>query len=665
MAQVIDSTKNEFVQGEYASVSVGSNGIINEEMGVTDNSITIKIGESFNEGKMINRIENLTPYTEILFIGVNTKKRKEYLVVSKGDIKTWVGNARDVLSDKKERAFTNSFRNLDSGFSEAVESLIGNYNKESLEIIEQFDCRVNILGENRPILAYVVGVMLENEGLYPSNTYEWLLDNEEYRPVLEQIEKDLKKLKSRQKTKEISKEVESLTAQMNETIEDAVSSITDLLDRGVEKVKQATIGIISEITCKQPEIIGEATEIIESPDKMISSVSLEKTGEQIETENNNEKYVNEPETNKYISIEELDQQDQQDSELSESMNTEDLGQYETVETTEYENEEPQKQNQGIIELEKEQFEYIKKYGNKVKEQPKKPVKAEFEKIGAGCIKCGFTGLIEDPITGIKAVCDCQYREKMRLEKEQNERVEFERRNIRLGITDQRMFELVIPEDRRESDFQEQKAKEHIGSMAVAQNVKIKNYQNYVTGIIELLNDIENDSLNQSYLIGSPSGFGKETAVYTAIKRLLSKGKKVVPYKSLAELGDIKVEYEKELLRQMRGVYSGSKEKSDFTWKDYLEADVLFTYLSSVASKELESEVLYGIINIRSKNGLPTVVTTTFPIEAYTSVPKLKQRYWDDMLAYKPVANGRKQFDRLYHISCFKLYDIVAKKGKDY
>lgn len=633
MAQVIDNTKNEFEQSEYASVSVGSNGVINEETGITGKSITVEIGESFNEGKMVNRIENITPYTEILFIGVNNTKRKEYLVVAKANTRAWIGNARDVLSDKKERAFTHSFNSTESDFYNTVKDVVGSYDKESIEVMEQIDCHANILEENRPILAYVVCTLLESEGLYPDNTYEWLLDNAEYRSVLEQVNKDLNKLKNKQKTKEIAKEVDSLTAQANEAIEGAVENVTDFLDNSAEKIRQTTREIVSRILGKQPEIIGEATEIIESPDRVISKKSLEKTNEQTKVETDEQK------VNEYIDTE-------------------------TDEQTEYVDN-TQAQNYDILEIEQEQLEYIRKYSDKTKEQPKKPAQTEFEKVGTGCIKCGFTGLIEDPITGIKAICDCQYREKMRLENEQKERVEFERRNIRLGIKDQKMLELVIPEDRRESDFQEQKAKEHIGSMAVAQNVMIKNYPNYVAGIIEILNNIENDSLNQSYLIGSPSGFGKETAVYTGIKRLLAKGKKVVPYKSLVELGAIKVEYEKELLRQMRGVYDGNKEKPDFTWKDYLEADVLFTYLSSVASKELESEVLYGIMNIRSKNGLPTIVTTTFPIEAYTSVPKLKQRYWDDMLAYKEVKEGRKQFDRLYHISCFKLYDIVAKRGKDY
>ena len=204
-------------------------------------------------------------------------------------------------------------------------------------------------------------------------------------------------------------------------------------------------------------------------------------------------------------------------------------------------------------------------------------------------------------------------------------------------------------------------------MAESQGVKVRNFGAYADGLENILTSIAYGKLNRSYIIGAPNGYGKETMVYTAMKLLLAQKKKVVPYKSLVELAGIKADYEQNLLRQFRGGGTKQSKQERFTWTDYLEADVLFTYLSAVSSKELESDVLYSILSIRAKNGLPTIVMVSFSLDAYVKDPKLRKYYWDDMLAYK-VKEGESSLDRLIHISCYKLYktdDFKAVRGIDY
>lgn len=310
---------------------------------------------------------------------------------------------------------------------------------------------------------------------------------------------------------------------------------------------------------------------------------------------------------------------------------------------------------------------ILEYGKTIEER--RTAEKEIRKIGDGCIKCNFTGHVTDPITGIVAICECQHREELKQKKEKEEQEKFEAKQLQLEIADRELFELLIPEDRRNSELQMDLVRSHISSMAESQDVKVRNFGVYENALNSIMTSITYGKLNRSYIIGAPNGYGKETMVYTAMKILLAQNKKVVPYKSLFELADLKADYEQRLLRQLRGSsrVTKNKDKKRFEWVDYLEADVLFTYLSGVGSKELESDVLYSILNIRAKNGLPTIVMASFPLDMYTKDIKLRKYYWDDMIAYKP-REGEASLDRLIHVSCYKLYkadSFGAVKGVDY
>jgi hypothetical protein len=88
----------------------------------------------------------------------------------------------------------------------------------------------------------------------------------------------------------------------------------------------------------------------------------------------------------------------------------------------------------------------------------------------------------------------------------------------------------------------------------------------------------------------------------------------------------------------------------YSYSEYINADCLFVFTTGILKKDIESKILYQLLNIRGAKGLPTIVMVSTSLDVYTMDRKLKEQIWDEILAY-----SEKQYcyDRLYHVSCYR------------
>lgn len=214
------------------------------------------------------------------------------------------------------------------------------------------------------------------------------------------------------------------------------------------------------------------------------------------------------------------------------------------------------------------------------------------------------------------------------------------------------------------EFSKDKIKEQYGIDA---EVGMRNHKNFIRDTYEILASIDNGyRLKRSYLIGAPNCSGKREFISTAIRKMISKSMEAVPYISLSELGEIRVENER---RTMQGLGIVKKEADwkfryeegvdkkpevitgRFSWSEYMNCSILFTFFSSIDSKVVESLTLRGILESRASKGLPTVVMMASSLKPYTT-GELEKIVWREILA---DSSARDSFNTLKHTSCFLAY----------
>lgn len=283
-----------------------------------------------------------------------------------------------------------------------------------------------------------------------------------------------------------------------------------------------------------------------------------------------------------------------------------------------------------------------------------------------CPKCGGTGYIEIEALGLKVKCSCMIESPVKPSNKADITPEKPFYHVSGAQKELAVSKGLIPESRKDDEFDEDFFKERVIAMCKAQNCQVMDFQKYINTLNEVLVGISTGTLRKSFIIGAPNGFGKTTFVYTCLKRLLAMGKKVVPYISLFELAGLREEYEKRawgyIFKKKESV--DNEEQPTYTWNDYMQADVLFTYMTGLENMKLESRILKTIMEIRGPKELPTIVMTALSLKPYLMNPELKQFVWDDILAYSDDMAG---CDRLVHRSCFKIYNTKIKitKGEDY
>lgn len=250
-----------------------------------------------------------------------------------------------------------------------------------------------------------------------------------------------------------------------------------------------------------------------------------------------------------------------------------------------------------------------------------------------CMKCEGTGRYTNTL-GIEVVCPCTLQS-----------------NPKPVVTPPRLTQVdaiicsskakcLIPDYRLKDDFNvkalHQRVEDFYG-VKDANGVQILEYEKLMCSI---LCSIEQEGkLPCSYLIGAPRGFGKTTLANTCIKILNKQGKNVVPYTSLMDIYELYILNAKNQFIENR--YTTIQECHDnrteliqeYTLKDYLECDVLFTHLLSPEFKYQEIAMLRLLLAHRGKIGKPTIVFTNIPLTSYLYFKDDKRYFWDEYVDY--------------------------------
>ena len=250
---------------------------------------------------------------------------------------------------------------------------------------------------------------------------------------------------------------------------------------------------------------------------------------------------------------------------------------------------------------------------------------------------------------------------------------------------------LIPEAYINTEFDVLKVRDNYRDQSTnTRKHEMIHFDEYIETTCDILNSIRRgEKIRGSYIIGAPNGLGKTSFVHTAIMLMYQRRMRVVPYISLSEIAELKVENEKRLARGLEmklsdRVYQENitylNDKGDpnrsrhvemsyyvdiednnyykkpivitgqYSYSEYLNADILFCFLTEPSSKEIESYILKSILEIRSAKGLPTVVMVSTSLNPYKNHNVLGPLIWQEILSYN---SNKKSFDRLEHISCFR------------
>lgn len=251
---------------------------------------------------------------------------------------------------------------------------------------------------------------------------------------------------------------------------------------------------------------------------------------------------------------------------------------------------------------------------------------------------------------------------------------------------------LIPEAYINTEFDVLKVRDNYRDQSTnTRKHEMIHFDEYIETTCDILNSIRRgEKIQGSYIIGAPNGLGKTSFVHTALMLMYQRRMRVVPYISLSEIAELKVENEKRLARGLEmklsdRVYQENitylNDKGDpnrsrhvemsyyvdiednnyykkptvitgqYSYSEYLNADILFCFLTEPSSKEIESYTLKSILEIRSAKGLPTVVMVSTSLNPYKNHNVLGPLVWQEILSYN---SNKKSFDRLEHISCFRL-----------
>lgn len=221
-------------------------------------------------------------------------------------------------------------------------------------------------------------------------------------------------------------------------------------------------------------------------------------------------------------------------------------------------------------------------------------------------------------------------------------------------------------------------------------IKFNEYFDVVSGI---LTNLRMKQLpDKSYLIGAPNGFGKQSFATECLLACLHNGWVTVPYISLLELAQLKVENDKTLMRGLMGIdtitanqkfnfstgeYSKNSSNLEdsysmigdeyvdikhpeiitgrYSWSEYINAPFMICFFSGIDSKAVESQMLYSLLKIRASKGFPTIATISTSLKLYESDPVLGKHIWREI---KSFSLDDKSYSRIYHVSCYKKYDAI-------
>ena len=240
--------------------------------------------------------------------------------------------------------------------------------------------------------------------------------------------------------------------------------------------------------------------------------------------------------------------------------------------------------------------------------------------------------------------------------------------------DQAVYEGLVPESYRDAQFSVEKIKSNLRKhRSKTTGFTVRNFGKYIDTCIGILSAIRLGKLpRRSYLIGASNGFGKTSFVDECIITLRKYDFDVVPYKSLLEIAELRKKYEDELSGVIKQEDPSSNIVSklsntgkiirvkSYKFLDFVNASCLFTYFSSVVSKEIESQTLEQLLRMRGVKGLPTIVMIESSIDLYKKDNGFVGRIFDSILDSNEKLN---RFDSLYHLSAFSYTKTDASIGE--
>lgn len=288
-----------------------------------------------------------------------------------------------------------------------------------------------------------------------------------------------------------------------------------------------------------------------------------------------------------------------------------------------------------------------------------------------CSKCRGKGYLLEPVLDLKIKCDCVDRYK-ELKSSKEGTVHGIMKVKGTALLTECMELGLIPRRRINDLLGFREMGDRIGALCKenGESINLYDYEIYKTAIKNVLSCFVVDKeLDYSILFSAPNGFGKTTFVYSCLKLLVLNGKKVVPFVSLFELAQKRLDYmtdttwrkgddyytdterkmmanasyngriqynkklkseqveEEEIVEPKKFIdmtdtekdiyIQGIKEKN-YTYKDYLDSDVLFCQLSVAEQSYIEISTLKSIMDYRGLHCKPTIIITDRNIEAYKS-----------------------------------------------
>lgn len=209
---------------------------------------------------------------------------------------------------------------------------------------------------------------------------------------------------------------------------------------------------------------------------------------------------------------------------------------------------------------------------------------------------------------------------------------------------------IIPEHKKSQEYSRELYQKTLNKLCYSMRLggKKESIANYFNTLDEILFNIRNGKLPEiSYLMYSLNGCGKGTFANTCLKILFAQGKKCVPYTTAKELAEKRAEYNKKLTFG-RIDDGGDDSLKYYTWKDYINADLVFTQVANGGKDPyVEFDVLSELLTMRASRNKPTIVFIERPVTEYMNNSRINETF---MLNHYTDLRALATMSRLFDVS---------------
>lgn len=296
----------------------------------------------------------------------------------------------------------------------------------------------------------------------------------------------------------------------------------------------------------------------------------------------------------------------------------------------------------------------------IADEEEEELEAEHEQLPGipTCEKCHGRGWYSGEF-GVKIQCSCVEEKKERIEKAQK----IEEYAKVSGVDSDMLVQLgIIKEERKDDDFNSDRTRAFVNNMlqvfkeCVCPTKSLNEYLDTMTKIIVELRAGQLPA--HSYFFSSHNGFGKETFVNTCNRIAFERQYKVVPYISLIELNEKRLDYLDDIKDRKKLL-----DSSEYTWSNYVNADIVFIYMASSAPgqaysrSELDDAVmaefstLDTLLKLRGKRNKPTIVMSDRRLLIYRKIKLIETTFMHD------IYTDNERFSTMS-----RLYEVAALFG---